>query len=39
MEFNSGVNMILPDSINLIENDFDDEDIVHEQTKQNEVKT
>ncbi len=39
MEFNSSVNMILPDSINLIENDFDDEDILHEQTNQNEVKT
>jgi hypothetical protein len=38
MEYDSGVSMILPDSIGLIENDFDDEDIVHEQTNQNEVK-
>ncbi len=41
MEYNSGVSMILPDSIGLIGNDFDDEDhddIVHEQTNQNEVK-
>jgi len=38
MEYDSGVSMILPDSIGLIENDFDDEDTVHEQTNQNEVK-
>jgi hypothetical protein len=40
MEFNSGVSMFLPDSIGLNENDFDEEDhedIVHEQTNQNEV--
>jgi hypothetical protein len=29
--------MILPDSIGLIENDFDDDDIVREQTNRNEV--
>ena len=38
MEYDSSVSMLLPDSINLVENDFDTEDIVHEQTKQNEVK-
>jgi hypothetical protein len=41
MEFNSGVSMFLPDSIGLNENDFDEEDhedIVHEQTNQNEVR-
>ena len=37
MDYNSGVSLILPDSIGLIENDFDEEDIVHEQTNQNEV--
>ncbi|CAF1662881.1 unnamed protein product [Rotaria magnacalcarata] len=40
MEFNSGVSMFLPDSIGLNENDFDEEDhedIVHEQTNQNEI--
>jgi len=40
MEFNSGVSLFLPDSIGLNENDFDEEDhedIVHEQTNQNEV--
>ncbi|CAF5104645.1 unnamed protein product [Rotaria sp. Silwood1] len=40
MEYNSGVSMILPDTINLIENDSydeDHEDIVHEQTNQNEI--
>ncbi|CAF0850375.1 unnamed protein product [Adineta ricciae] len=37
MEYDSSVSMLLPDSINLIENDFDTEDIVHEQTKQNEI--
>lgn len=40
MEFNSGVSMFLPDTIGLNENDFDEEDhedIVHEQTNQNEV--
>lgn len=37
MDYNSGVSLILPDSISLIENDFDEEDIVHEQTSQNEV--
>ena len=38
MEYDSSVSMLLPDSIDIIENDFDTEDIVHEQTKQNEVK-
>ncbi|UJR09139.1 hypothetical protein I4U23_013386 [Adineta vaga] len=40
MEFNSGVSMFLPDSMGLNENDFDEEDhedIVHEQTNQNEI--
>ena len=40
MEYNSGVSMFLPDTIGLNENDFDEEDhedIVHEQTNQNEV--
>lgn len=37
MEFNSGVSMISADSIALLQNDFDDEDIAHEQTNQNEV--
>jgi hypothetical protein len=38
MELNSGVSMLLPDSIGLTENEFEDhEDIVHEQTNQNEV--
>ncbi|CAF1425899.1 unnamed protein product [Adineta steineri] len=37
MEYNSGASMILPDSIDLIENDFDSEDIAHEQIKQNEI--
>ena len=40
MEFNSGVSMFLPDSIGLLDNDFDEEDhedMVHEQTNQNEV--
>ncbi|CAF4004224.1 unnamed protein product, partial [Rotaria sp. Silwood2] len=40
MEYNSAVSMILPDTIDLIENDFNDEDhedIVHEQTNQNEI--
>ncbi|CAF4587858.1 unnamed protein product, partial [Rotaria sp. Silwood1] len=40
MEFNSGVSMFLPDSIGLNGNDFDEEDhedIVHEQTNQNEI--
>jgi hypothetical protein len=37
MEYNPDVRMILPDSISLMENDFDDEDIVHEQKNQNEV--
>ncbi len=40
MEFNSGVSMFLPDTIGLNEDDFDEEDhedIVHEQTNQNEV--
>lgn len=37
MDYNSGVSLILPDSIGSIENDFDEEDIVHEQTNQNEV--
>ncbi len=37
MEYNSSVSMILPDSIGLIENDFDDDDIVREQTNRNEV--
>jgi len=35
MEYNLGGNMVLPDSF---ENDFDNEDIAHEQIKQNEVK-
>jgi hypothetical protein len=38
MEYNPSVGIILPDSIDRIENDFDDEDIIHEQTNQNEVK-
>ena len=41
MEFNSGVSMFLPDTIGLNGNDFDEEDhedIVHEQTNQNEVR-
>ncbi len=37
MEYNPSVSMILPDSIGLIENDFDDDDIVREQTNRNEV--
>ena len=40
MEFNSGVSMFLPDSIGLMGNDYDEEDpedMVHEQTNQNEV--
>ncbi|CAF1243822.1 unnamed protein product [Adineta ricciae] len=37
MEYDSSVSMFLPDSIDLVENDFDTEDIVHEQTKQNEI--
>ena len=40
MEFNSGVSMFLPDSIGLLDNDYDEEDqedMVHEQTNQNEV--
>ncbi|CAF1678242.1 unnamed protein product, partial [Adineta ricciae] len=40
MEFNSGVSMFLPDTIGLNGNDFDEEDhedIVHEQTNQNEI--
>ncbi|CAF4585184.1 unnamed protein product, partial [Rotaria socialis] len=36
MEYNSGGSMILPDTINLNENDPYDEDIVHEQANQNE---
>ncbi|UJR37060.1 hypothetical protein I4U23_029765 [Adineta vaga] len=37
MEYDSSISMMLPDSIDLVENDFDSEDIVHEQTKQNEI--
>jgi hypothetical protein len=37
MEYNSGVSMILPESIGSIENDFDDDEIVREQKNQNEV--
>lgn len=37
MEYNSGINMVLPNGIDIIENDFYDEDIVHEQTSQKEV--
>ncbi|CAM4901377.1 unnamed protein product [Rotaria socialis] len=37
MEYNSGGSMILPDTINLNENDPYDEDIVHEQANQNEI--
>lgn len=31
------MSMLLPDSIDLAETDFDHDDLVHEQTKQNEV--
>ncbi|CAM4776239.1 unnamed protein product [Rotaria magnacalcarata] len=37
MEYNSGGSMILPDTIDLNENDPSDEDIVHEQANQNEI--